>query len=382
LGILVKIFLLFIVGSVALGLFIGIIALIFAGVAWWPVNNFIWSSGSQQAYAWGTLIFFLIVPLVGFIIWLIRRITGVRSKHGYLGWTFGLLWVIGWVSMVMFAVTISRDFRHHGKIEETIAITQPPTGKMVVLVSEPELQYTGRFGWMNDENEGWDLTDDTLQISTIRFHVTKSSDDLYHVILRKESFGRNVEDAQIRAKDIRYHIAYRDSVLDLGNGYAIGKENKFRAQEVEVEIQVPVGKKINFDRSVPEKLNPEGLGFRHSERRTVVVDDHVTYYSSDDYFRFKSGVDYIMQIDGSFTDSEGNVIRNNSSYRYSDSERAMDTNEIKRSIQEKEDEIKRLKEKIKTDTSVGIRNESMDSKDEYYAENYYSPVFSLVQTFF
>ena len=97
-GVLFKVFFLFIAGTIAFALFVALMALIFGGIAWWPVNNFLWTSKWQQLYAWGILFFFLLVPLVGFIIWLIRRIIGVRSRHSYLGWIFGFLWTIGWIS--------------------------------------------------------------------------------------------------------------------------------------------------------------------------------------------------------------------------------------------------------------------------------------------
>ncbi|RYF88654.1 MAG: PspC domain-containing protein, partial [Chitinophagaceae bacterium] len=76
-GVLFKIFFLFIAGTIAFSLFVAMIALIFGGIAWWPVNNFLWTSKWQQLYAWGTLIFFLAIPLIGFITWIIRRILRV-----------------------------------------------------------------------------------------------------------------------------------------------------------------------------------------------------------------------------------------------------------------------------------------------------------------
>ena len=42
---------------------------------------------------------------------------------------------------------------------------------MIVAVSEPELEYTGRFDWVNDEGEGWDLSNDTLKLSTVKFNI-------------------------------------------------------------------------------------------------------------------------------------------------------------------------------------------------------------------
>ncbi len=110
-GVLFKVFFLFIAGTIAFALFVAVIALVFGGIAWWPVNNFLWTSKWQQIYAWGTLIFFLGVPLIGFITWVIRRILRVRSRNSYLGWTFGFLWTIGWIAAILLASSITRDFQ-------------------------------------------------------------------------------------------------------------------------------------------------------------------------------------------------------------------------------------------------------------------------------
>ena len=74
----------------------------------------------------GTLIFFLIVPLIGFITWLVRRIIRVRSTSNYLGWTFGALWTIGWVSVILLVSSLSKDFReyeHRDTPVETVSYT-------------------------------------------------------------------------------------------------------------------------------------------------------------------------------------------------------------------------------------------------------------------
>ena len=46
-GVLFKVFFLFIAGTIAFALFVALIALIFGGVAWWPINNFLWTSKWQ-----------------------------------------------------------------------------------------------------------------------------------------------------------------------------------------------------------------------------------------------------------------------------------------------------------------------------------------------
>ena len=111
-GVLFKVFFLFIAGTIALALFGVLMAAIFGGVAWWPVNDYLWTSRWQPVYAWGTLILFLGVPLIGFLVWLIRRIIGVRSRSSYLGWVFGGLWTLGWIAVILLVSTLLRETRY------------------------------------------------------------------------------------------------------------------------------------------------------------------------------------------------------------------------------------------------------------------------------
>ena len=384
-GVLFKVFFLFIAGTIAFGLFVGLIAFLFGGIAWWPINNFLWTSNWQQIYAWGTLIFFLVVPLVGFIIWVIRRITKVKSRSNYLGWTFGALWTIGWISAILLASSISRDFRNYDHTDKVIEVVQPVNNKMIVAVSEPELLYSGRFSWINDEGDGWDLSDDTLRLSTVKFTVKPSLDSQYHVTLIKHSFGRSEEGAIARAERIQYNILSRDSVLDVGSGYTVDKESKFRGQQVEVEIQVPIGKQIRFDESVNDKLNSLNVRVKRGSRRNRVVDVEIDDRSS----RFRSGIDYTMGINGKLKTETGEVIESkpDNEYRYPVTDSVDKKNNIQKLIEEEERKkeesdrkIKELKKEIKPEAIVPSENIDIKNVEGAIAGGL-SPVSSLVQWF-
>ena len=384
-GVLFKVFFLFIAGTIAFGLFVGLIAFLFGGIAWWPINNFLWTSNWQQIYAWGTLIFFLVVPLVGFIIWVIRRITKVKSRSNYLGWTFGALWTIGWISAILLASSISRDFRNYDHTDKVIEVVQPVNNKMIVAVSEPELLYSGRFSWINDEGDGWDLSDDTLRLSTVKFTVKPSLDSQYHVTLIKHSFGRSEEGAIARAERIQYNILSRDSVLDVGSGYTVDKESKFRGQQVEVEIQVPIGKQIRFDESVNDKLNSLNVRVKRGSRRNRVVDVEIDDRSS----RFRSGIDYTMGINGKLQTEAGEVIESkpDNEYRYPVTDSVEKKNNIQKLIEEEERKkeesdrkIKELKKEIKPEAIVPSENIDIKNVEGAIAGGL-SPVSSLVQWF-
>jgi len=394
-GVLFKVFFLFIAGTIAFGLFVAVMALIFGGVAWWPINDFLWTSKWQQAYAWGTLIFFLLVPLIAFITWVVRRILGVRSRRSYLGWTFGFLWTIGWVCAIMLAASISRDFRHYNSVATEITTAQPANGRMIVMVTKPELQYTGGFGWIDDDADGWDISGDTGRLSTVRFaYPTKSNDSLYHVIIRKFSYGRTTDDARQRADRIQYSVLSQDSVLDVGNGYTVDKSSKFRGQQVEIEIQVPVGKKLRFDPSVPEKLNPANFKFNKTSRKTFVNGRVIRSYSFDEsYFHFRTDVDYTMGINGKLQDKSGRTVEYNDYYRYDEDQDAVDPGntdslniqqQLEQEKKKKEESEKKIRdlEKKQKETKQSTGRQEGKLNDDGTVAKASKHIFSLTESFF
>ncbi|MBI1342093.1 MAG: PspC domain-containing protein [Terrimonas sp.] len=374
-GVIFKVFFFFIAGSIAFALFVGLLALLFSGVAWWPVNNFLWTSDWQKLFAWGTIIFFLLVPLVGFITWLVRRIMRVRSGSGYMGWTFGALWFLGWVCVIFLAASIARDFRYYEETKNEISIEQP-AGKITLGVTDPELTFNGGYGWMSDEPNGWNITDDTLRLSWVNIDVKLSTDSNYHVILWKNSWGKNDEDAIRRAEGINYDIAYASNYLNLGNGYAVGKEDKFRGQHVVLEVQVPAGKKIRFDRTITEKLNNvdvevyDSYGRRRNWNRRGV---HIRDYD----FRWSTNTDYVMGEDGVlFNPDRPNEVKPKDGYRYNDN---------KSRKEELKEELKKLEEQEKKDSmnkQSAAKQESMeDLKESVSFDTYTSPIFSVARFF-
>ena len=387
-AVLFKVFFLIVAGTIALFLFGLLMMIIFGGVAWWPVNNFLWTSPWQPVWAWGTVILFLGVPLIGFIVWLIRRIIGVRSRSSYLGWVFGGLWFLGWVALILLVSSIVRDFRYFEEVKPAteIAITQP-ANKMTVMVSEPVLEFTDRFWWMDGDgdNEGWNLTEDTIKLSLIDFTVEKSQDANYHVYLIKKSSGRSLRDATERAEKIHYTVTSRDSVLDLANGFAIDKDSKYRGQVVELRIQVPVGKKIRFDETITDKLNPVEIRMNNRRGRLGRARIDIDY---DNWFEYRANVDYVMTETG-LIDPDRPVKTTVPSapdaptgdYRYNDAQPAT-TNSIeeqRRRVLEEQQKLKDLEEKNKKDSIRGSsKKESMDDKDGDVAG---APVFSLIQIF-
>jgi len=325
-GLFFKILFVLFFGGIAIVLLIALLALLFGGIVSWPLQHYIWSSAQQQVLAWATFALFLLVPVIGFIIWLIRRLINTKAGHTYLSWTFGGLWALGWIAVVLFASSLSRDFRYQEKKTENIALPTTPANKMMVTVTEPELEYSGSFSWIDGDPAGWDLTPDTLKLSNILIKVEPSRDSNYQVQLIRMANGRDEQEAGKRADAIRYQINTSSAVgnysvveknkkgdtithlikdrsytlVDLGNGYSIPASAKYRAQQVRVIIRVPVGGRISFDESVRSKLSSFEVKIR---QRTDSKYDR--YDWTEHNFRYRSNIEYIMGPDGELKAADG-----------------------------------------------------------------------------
>lgn len=340
-GVLFKVFFLFIFGTIAFALFIALIAVLFSIPQWWGLNEFLWSSSWQQVYAWGTLIFFMLVPLIALIVWVVRRIMNARAGSNYLGWTFGALWTLGWISLVLLITSIGRDFSQSEFKDSDSSVFSTPKGKLVVTVSQPELEYTGNYGWIDGDINGWDFNGDSMRLANVWFDVSASPDSLYHVTIRRTANGRTREEARIRATEFTYTALQQDSLLDLANSYSIGKKSKYRIQQVGVLIQVPKGKKIRFDASVTDKLNLGRVTVNRRNRRNMGIS-----VENDYDFSFMTGVDYTMGIDGKLQQdglrqSDATPRRNNTgTYRYN----SADTDTLAPAATPEEEAQKQLEE--------------------------------------
>ncbi|MHA4845435.1 PspC domain-containing protein [Flavitalea antarctica] len=294
-GVLFKAFFLFIAAIIALSLFGVLVGVLFGGFAMFPLKNFILDGTWQNMLAWSTLIFFLGVPVLALITWLVRRIVGARSKNHYLGYVFGSLWFIGLVSAITLAGMFARNFKTRSAVEAEVPLNQPSSGKLMIDVAQNNVRYYNDdwFGVEWDEDMPFYGTNpDSIMMNTVRVNVAKSKDSLYHLYTVRFSRGNNTEIAKNLASRINFEISQRDSMLLLPKGFSITKNEKFRNQQVLVVVEVPVGKRIELDRSVSD-YNWFSVNFNRRRGFNIDWDD-----SWDDSYGWNTDTEYVMTENG------------------------------------------------------------------------------------
>jgi phage shock protein PspC (stress-responsive transcriptional regulator) len=333
----------FVLGVIAIAMVAGLVGL-FAGFNMLlPLNDFAVNSSEIQTYAWATLILFIAVPIIALVQWLVRRIAGSKVKSPYIALTFGVLWALGWVSLVMLVATVSKEFKRPGQLTSAVGIVQPSTGKLIVEFKDAEGQYYPLdLDW--DDNDDQDrnrssdvmlsVNEDSLLLKNIRVKLEKSRDDSFHVTLIKRARSSSPRSAEIIAEQISYAVEQYDSVLSLPIAFPITTKNKFHNQQVIVKIEVPVGKEIYVDGKA-NNLNWYSVR-GGANGLSINVDDD---YDEDNIWT--SGVWYIMR--------EGGIEK-----KYKDEE-STDKGELMDKIQRMKEEIEKENNKIE-EMEMNIKN--------------------------
>ena len=333
-AILFKAFFLFIAGIIAFSLLIALLAMLVGSVSVFPLKDFLLEGFWQNFLAWSTLLLFLFVPVVGIVIWLIRKIIGAKAGSKYLGFTFGGLWTLGWVSVVCLIASITQDFDARARDKKDIAIVQPSNQKMIVKVADAKVQVIGR--WLKLDGI-ISLDNDSLVLNNINLRIAKSSDSLYHISYHKYSNGPDEEAALRNIEQINYGIVQADSMIYLDRGFNLKKGTKFRNQGVVITIQVPVGKKIELDRNVSKRLN--WFNINHNNNNYEWEDD----WNGNDSRGYSSNVEYIMTPGGL------ERTKKDSDYQYNNDDNSSDNNAVEEFKKSKE-ELKKEYERKKKET--------------------------------
>lgn len=289
---ILKIFMYLVLGSIALGLIVALFGIAIAAIGLFPLKNFVLTDGWQNVLAWGTLIFFIAVPVIGIITFIIRRFARVKTNNKLMRYSFIGLWILGIVCFISLITSVGRDFRSMSSLNEESINLNAPTVKSLEVIPFQNLNYR-RIGWFNLEPFGtFGSTDDTAFIGNVRIRITKSPVDSFRISILKMCNGSTRRYADTLNSLINFNITQNDSLLMMDKAITINTTDKFRNQYVEVTIAVPVGHHIKIDRN-----------FRYGNRVRLGVfseRDNWFYYNNDNdnSYDFNYGVEYIMKEDG------------------------------------------------------------------------------------
>jgi phage shock protein PspC (stress-responsive transcriptional regulator) len=378
--ILFKIFLYFILGCIALSVIVALFSVAIIAIGLFPLKNFVLTDGWQSLMAWGTLIFFIAVPVIGVITFIIRRFARIKSSNRLMRWSFIGLWILGWFCFMSLIVSVGKDFKSISSLNPEPITLINPTSRSLDVIPIENMNYR-RMGWFNLEPFDFGATDDTAFIGNVRIKITKSPTDSFQVSVLKMTNGQTRRAADTLLPLIKFNVSQTDSTLMMDRAITVNTTDKFRNQYVEVTIAVPVGHFIKIDKNF-------GNGNRVRFGPFFSGNDRWYYDNDDNDYEYNYGEEYVMKKDGLYTldgrrsdgrdedwnnssdDQNLNQNDNNGGYRY-DSNNKIDSlkNAQKQELQKMQSAVDSMKAEQKKEVekmkdSLNKAKEEIDQKIE------------------
>ena len=295
----IKVFVYFVLAIVGISLFAALFGIGAAVTALYPLKKFVLEDGAQSWSAFGTIVLFIWVPIIGIVTAIIRKIAGFKKTNVWIRSSFWALWIVGWVMLFYFGSSVGNSFTKHNKpVEQAIALTNPAINYLEVTAT-PKMKYY-EDNWFKI-SEFVDYGDaDTVFVRNLRIRIVQSTTDSFQVKVVKLSNGKTVAEANDLANKINFDLTQQDSIIYLDKGIGINAKDKFRNQHAIMTISVPIGKRIKISNKGWSQTN---ININHRGMRTETID---RISSDDDWynewdnesFSYDRGVTYLMTSTG------------------------------------------------------------------------------------
>jgi phage shock protein PspC (stress-responsive transcriptional regulator) len=290
-ALLFKIFAYFIIGCIAISVIAALFAFGVVAIGLFPIKDFVLTEGWQNVFAWGTLIFFIAVPIIGIITWIIRRITKTKTNRKLMRTSFFAMWFLGLFCFFALFYSVLRDFRSISSInEEDIVLVNPAVKKLEITTLSPEKKFY-RNQWFKMQPFSA-LDDDTAFVRNVEIQIVKSNTDSFRVTMLRMANGHNRRAADTMVETIKFNAYQSDSLLVIDKGIQINKTDKFRNQRVIITIYVPVGKQIRV---------ADNVGWGNNIKVGGPWDNDWNLEMDEVEHGWDRDVDYIMKEDGLYT---------------------------------------------------------------------------------
>ncbi|MEQ8908573.1 MAG: PspC domain-containing protein [Vicingaceae bacterium] len=179
----------------------------------------------------------VIIPILGLLYGGLKILFKIPSSNKAVGLTAISLWVIGIILMVISGSSTGSQFSS----EQTFIETQSLPNITSDTIS---LKALGQEHGMLKEGDDFFIEGESLFLDALSVDVVKSESNEVELYIRKQSRGPSRKKAGQLAQNVKIIYEATDHELLFNELIEVPVEDKYRDQEVEVSIGLPIGKSI------------------------------------------------------------------------------------------------------------------------------------------
>ncbi len=213
-----------------------------------------------------SLVLLCLAPVIALLYHGIRLLVGQKEKNKTVGIVIGLLVTFGVAGLVYAQIKLQNEFEYTAEKPETEILTvNPDTLKISsedngITSKSSKVARIYRKKWFWNTNfrlnnlQYFESDSNEFFGGRAELDISLADSSLYELIINKKSSGSTKVNAKSSAERIQYNFKTKNNELVLNKLFVILKDEKWRNQDVELELKVPENKMILIDKNLNRLL--------------------------------------------------------------------------------------------------------------------------------
>jgi phage shock protein PspC (stress-responsive transcriptional regulator) len=225
----------------------------------------VWAFGLLMFFAIGIPFFFL--SLLGFKL----LSPNMKSIGNITKYTLLALWLIAIALVISIGIKQATAFAVDGRTVQKETLNLKPNDTLYI-----KFKHNDYFAKNIDDNNDFLVTQDStntdiIYSNDVSLRIEKTDEKVAYIQIEKEAKGKSLSEAKQRAEKIKYSYQIVGNRLILDNYLISDLKNKFRDQEVEITLFLPMGTLIKPDASMAKYDRTDGDYFLWYPENTTAV---------------------------------------------------------------------------------------------------------------
>lgn len=217
----------------------------FAGA---PFSDFIFPSHPWlMGLGFFNALLLIAIPILSIVLFFTRLATRFRvNKHVSTG--LSIFWGLNIVCLFLVGTQIIKDFQTGAEVNGIITeVIEMDTLRLTAASSN-----LGRSDWFGiTDTEGFFIDEDVLHINDqVDINILKSESNTFEIAPVFHSRGADRTEATTLASDITFNIVQKGNEWIIPTQIRIPRGDKYRGQQIELNITIPEGKHLLFDEEI------------------------------------------------------------------------------------------------------------------------------------
>ncbi len=195
-------------------------------------------------------ILLILIPVLAIIYGIFKALFRFKARDRALGMAAFTLWIISLFAVITLGFFEARDYTNREDTSMFLELDDISSDTLYLRLNDQEIELTEDLEDFQLDDTWYRIGEDGNIYGAIEIDIFRNSEDFYTLEVEKASQGPSYQKALEYAENINYEFNRKDSLILFNPFFLAESEEKWRFQEVDINIGIPEGKAVVFDRKL------------------------------------------------------------------------------------------------------------------------------------